>query len=163
MSVVWVDPNRYADLLKQFKFVLAPDFSQYLDMPRAMRVWNHYRKMWLSSYWQKNGVRVIPVAGWTDEASFDYCFDGMPKNSCIATSSVGVYRADAEAERCSSTVYQKSVFRRGTEEMIERLTPTQLLWYGSVPMWAKELTKSKGVPLIRVPASYEKRFKKGES
>lgn len=159
----WTDPNKNADLLRQFKFVLSPDFSQYLDMPRAMRIWNHYRKMWISSYWQKNGVRVIPVAGWTDEESFKYCFDGMPKNSCIATSSVGVYRADAKAEKHDSTVYQKSVFRKGTEEMIERLTPTQIIWYGKVPNWAETLLEQEGIQLINIKADYEQRFKKGVS
>lgn len=159
----WVNPNKNADLLKQFKFILSPDFSQYTDMPKAMKVWQHYRKMWLSSYWQKNGLKVIPTACWSDEESFEYCFDGMPKNACIATSSVGCCRLDNAAEKNPTIAAQASLFRKGTEQMIERLTPTQIIWYGKVPNWAETLLEQEGIQLINIKADYEQRFKKGVS
>lgn len=158
-----MNPNKNADLLKQFKFILSPDFSQYTDMPKAMKVWQHYRKMWLSSYWQKNGLKVIPTACWSDEESFEYCFDGMPKNACIATSSVGCCRLDNAAEKSPTIAAQASLFRKGTEQMIERLTPTQIIWYGRVPNWAETLLEQEGIQLINIKADYEQRFKKGVS
>lgn len=116
----WTRAKQTCEYLKGFKACLSPDFSQYTDMPRAMCIWNHYRKMWVSRYWQDNGIRVIPTACWSDEDSFEYCFDGMPKHSIIAVSSVGVAK-DPETIRS---------FRLGYELMKEVLQPTDILWYG---------------------------------
>ena len=92
----WSRPEENSKFLSSFKGVLSPDFSQYTNMPEALCIYNHYRKMWVSAYWQLQGLRVIPVAGWGDKASFEYCFDGMPKNSLIAVSSVGCQRFSKE-------------------------------------------------------------------
>lgn len=86
---VWNDPDRYVSILKKFYAVLAPDFSLYLDFPKAVQIFNHYRKMWCAAYWQENGIAVIPTICWSDEASFEWCFDGIPKHSLISVSTVG--------------------------------------------------------------------------
>lgn len=41
---VWQYPNRYIDSLKQFDFVMSPDFSTYTDFPKALQIYNHFRK-----------------------------------------------------------------------------------------------------------------------
>lgn len=58
---VWRSPQLYVDMLKKYAFVCAPDFSMYLDMPLAMKIWNVYRSRMVASYWQRNGVRVVPT------------------------------------------------------------------------------------------------------
>ena len=58
---VWMNPDRYIPLLQQFKYVLTPDFSLYMDFPKAMQIYNHYRKHWLGAYWQMHGINVIPT------------------------------------------------------------------------------------------------------
>ena len=52
---LWNEPNKYIPLLQRFDAVCTPDFSQYTDMPAAMRIYNHYRKHWLGAYWQMHG------------------------------------------------------------------------------------------------------------
>ena len=47
---LWNEPNKYIPLLQRFDAVCTPDFSQYTDMPVAMRIYNHYRKHWLGAY-----------------------------------------------------------------------------------------------------------------
>ena len=76
---VWNDPDRYVPILKRFKAVLAPDFSLYTDFPRAVQIFNHYRKMWCAAYWQERGINVIPTICWSTPDSFEWCFDGIPK------------------------------------------------------------------------------------
>lgn len=117
---VWSRLKQNSEFLSGFKAVLSPDFSQYTDMPKAMKIWNHYRKMWVSKYWTDQGIRVIPVAGWSDEDSFEYCFDGMPTHSLIAVSSVGVHR-DKQAAY---------LFEKGYNKMLETLEPSRVLFYG---------------------------------
>ena len=119
----WADPDRYLPMLKQFRAVLSPDFSTYTDFPMALQIYNHYRKHWLAAYWQLNGMTVIPTISWGDEDSYEWCFDGEPKNSTLAISSVGVMD-NPEARR---------LFIRGFNEMIARLAPTRLIVQGSLP------------------------------
>lgn len=142
---VWNDPKKNLDFLFNFKAVLSPDFSQYTDMPRALNIYNHYRKMWVSAYWQAHGLKVIPVAGWSDEESFEYCFDGMPKNSLIAVSTVGVM----------TNYYFEQNFKAGFEEMMRRLEPAQLLLYGKKPSWLEV-----DIPVLNYRPDSTKRFDK---
>ena len=112
-------------MLKKFDSVCSPDFSLYLDYPKALQIYNHYRKMWLSAYYQEYGINIIPTACWSDEDSYEFCFDGMPKNSLIAVSSLGTMHGKMQQE----------LFRNGYEEMIKRLNPTGVVFYGQVPEW----------------------------
>ncbi len=40
---LWGNPHQYVEKLKEFPCVLTPDFSLYMDMPLAMKIWNTYR------------------------------------------------------------------------------------------------------------------------
>lgn len=85
----WNTPDKYIPKLSQFAAVCAPDFSTYTDMPLAMQIYNHYRKHWLAAYWQMHGMTVYPSVSWSDECSYDWCFDGEPVGGIVAVSSVG--------------------------------------------------------------------------
>ena len=119
----WTDPDRYIPMLRRFQAVCSPDFSMFTDFPKAVNVFNHYRKHWLGAYWQEHGVRVIPTVGWIDDNSFEWCFDGEPVGGMVAVSSVGTQGTD-EA---------KAYFLHGYEEMKRRLHPTSVMFYGKVP------------------------------
>ena len=71
---------------------------------------------------EMQGISVIPTIAWSDESSFEWCFDGEPTNKPVAVSTVGVM-ADEET---------KDAFLLGYNAMIERLHPTQILYYGQV-------------------------------
>lgn len=139
----WSRVDSTTEFLSSFKAVLMPDFSRYTDMPLAMQIWNCYRKMWVSKYWQDSGIRVIPTAGWSDERSYEFCFDGMPKHSLIAVSSLGTQN-DKEAMR---------LFHKGYMKMKEVLEPTRILFYGKIPEWLDEST------IIHIPHARDQRFK----
>ena len=81
---LWTNPDAYLNMLRAFKCVFTPDFSTYTDFPKAVQIWNHYRKHWLGAYWQSNGITVIPTISWSDESSFDWCFDGEPVGGAVA-------------------------------------------------------------------------------
>ena len=100
---VWNNPDRYIEVLRDYDYVLSPDFSMYTDFPKAMQIYNHYRKHWCAAYMQINGLRVIPTIAWSDESSFEWCFDGEPVGSVVAVSSVGTQNSKAK----------KSAFLRG--------------------------------------------------
>lgn len=117
---IWTYLDKYTNYLSDFKAVLQPDFSLYTDMPLPLQLYNHYRKQFIAKYYQEHGIKVIPVACWSDERSYDFCFEGIPKNSLICVSSVGIVRNKKE----------RGLFVKGYKKMIEVLKPSQILWYG---------------------------------
>ncbi len=119
----WNTPDKYIPKLSQFAAVCAPDFSTYTDMPLAMQIYNHYRKHWLAAYWQLHGMTVYPSISWSEEQSYDWCFDGEPVGGIVAVSSVGTQQ-NKESKR---------LFLRGYEEMMKRLSPEWVIFYGKVP------------------------------
>ena len=119
----WNQPDKYISMLQRFKAVCAPDFSTYVDMPLAMQIYNHYRKHWLGAYWQLHGITVYPTISWSTPDSYDWCFDGEPRGGIVTVSSVGT-QANEES---------KKLFLAGYKEMIKRLDPAQVIFYGKVP------------------------------
>ncbi len=125
---VWTDPDKYIPMLQRFKYVLTPDFSLYTDFPKSLQIYNHYRKHWLGAYWQIHGINVIPTICWSDRDSFEWCFDGEPTQSVVAVSSVGTQNSKEKKRR----------FLDGYFEMVERLKPELIIFYGRVPEECKE-------------------------
>ena len=117
---VWYNPDKYLSVLQRFKAVLSPDFSTYDDFPRAVSIFNHYRKQWCGAYWQENGINVIPTVGWSNPDSYDYCFDGMPRDSLVCVSTSGVFSDKESRER----------FLIGYRKAMDVLTPKKIIFYG---------------------------------
>ena len=53
---LWNTPDKYIAMLKRFNCVLSPDFSLYADYPKALQIYNHYRKHWIGAYLQLNDM-----------------------------------------------------------------------------------------------------------
>lgn len=120
----WRDPNYYVERLRWFKAIIAPDFSLYTDFPRVLQILACYRRQWVGAYWQSLGLDVIPDVIWGDESSYEFCFDGLPKHSTVAVSSVGV-KSDSDWNGKTDNLWLK-----GYNEMLNRLEPTTILYYG---------------------------------
>ena len=125
---VWNEPGRYTEFLKAFGAVLSPDFSLYMDFPKAIQIYNHYRKHWCAAYWQERGLTVIPTIAWSDKDSFEWCFDGEPQDGIVAVSNVGCMRSKAT----------RQAFMEGYNEMLARLQPSKIL------MFAQKMDDYKG-------------------
>lgn len=120
---LWTSIDRYIPLLSQFRYVMTPDFSTYTDFPKAIQIYNHYRKHWVGAYLQEAGICAIPTISWSTPDSFEWCFDGEPVGSTVAVSSVG----------CMKSAETKRLFVDGYMEMVRRLSPEKIIFYGNVP------------------------------
>ena len=120
---LWTSIDKYVPILKRFDWVMTPDFSTYTDFPKAIQIYNHYRKHWVGAYLQEASVKVIPTISWSTPDSFEWCFDGEPVGGCVSVSSVGVMNS---AEK-------RKLFMYGYNEMMERLYPETIIFYGDVP------------------------------
>ena len=142
----WRDPNKYIDRLLDFKAVVSPDFSLYIDFPLALQILSCYRRQWCGAYWQSLGIDVIPDVVWGEKASFEFCFEGIPKKSTVAVSTVGV-KNDKEWNNGIGTL-----FKDGYDEMLNRLEPTTVIFYG-------DMIDGLQGNIIRIPSYYEERRK----
>lgn len=148
---VWNNPDGYIPVLNQYRAVMQPDFSQYLGMPRAMLIWQHYRRMALSGYLQNQGLKIIPTPCWSDEGSFEYCFEGMPKKSLLCISTVG----------CIQNPYTRVLFNRGFDECLRQLEPSQLILYGVID---DDIRRRVGkIPYVHVESDMKQRINKYNS
>ena len=79
-----------------------------------------------------------------DEQSYDYCFEGIPQHSTVAVSTVGVMKnADWNGA-------DDDLFRKGYNEMMKRLEPTTVLFYGA-------MVEGLEGNIIRCPSYYEEK------
>ena len=141
---VWNNIDKYTEVLQRFKAVMSPDFSMFTVNPKALQIYQHFRKHFIGAYWQANGLTVIPTINWADEKSFEWCFDGEPTNSIVAISTVGSMNSKANKEG----------FYKGYEEMKKQLQPKKILCYGTVPEEIKNEVNGIG-------CHWERRFKNG--
>lgn len=114
------NPDKYIDILNQFRCVIGLDYSQYIDMHFATRMYNNYLNKVISAYLQNCGVDVVPNVTWSLPDSYTYCFDGYPKHSIIAINSTAIKSNHA-------SIY---FWRQGYERAIDILEPTMILRYG---------------------------------
>ena len=117
---IWNAPEKYTDILAEYDCILSPDFSLYMDMTMPMKIWNVYRSRQIGAYYQSKGIKVIPTISWAEAATFEFCFQGIPKGSIVSVSTVGVKR-DFTATQ---------IWKDGMQEMIRRIEPSTILVYG---------------------------------
>lgn len=117
---LWNTPERYLNILKKYECVLTPDYSLYMDMPMAMKIWNTYRSRLIGQYWQKEGIKVIPTISWAEKETYKFCFDGVEEGSIVAISTVGVHKESNSLK----------LWKNGVDEMIKRINPLKIIIYG---------------------------------
>lgn len=120
---IWNRPQEYINKMEKYECVLTPDFSLYMDMPMAMKIWNVYRSRLIGQMCQDHGLIVIPTASWAEENTYDWCFDGLPERGTLAVSTVGVMN-NPEAY---------STFCKGMNALIEKKKPKNIICYGMKP------------------------------
>lgn len=114
---IWNNPQRYIDVLKEYKGIVMPDFSLYADMPEPLQRFNHYRNLWFGRMCQIQGITVIPSLNWSTRDSLEWCLEGMPENSVTMLSAVGSIK--------NPGVFDNFIYC--VEYVEERLKPTHIL------------------------------------
>lgn len=106
-----------AEKLKQYECLLTPDFSLYVDMPLALQINSVFKNRWCGAFWQSKGIKVIPTVSWSDERSFNFCFDGIEKGSTVAVSTHGNRNV-------------KENFLKGYNQLLKKIEPRCIICYG---------------------------------
>ena len=119
---VWNNPAKYIDCFKQYKGICSPDFSCYIGMPKAMQIFNVYRMAFLSAYYERYGIKVLPSVTWGEPDTYKWVFDWIPHGSAVVVSTVG----------CMQNKKATVEFLRGYEVMLDKVQPYQVIIYGKV-------------------------------
>ena len=117
---IWNNPEDYFEVLCEYDCIFSPDFSLYMDMSMATKIWNVYRSRLIGQYYQSHGLIVIPTISWAEKETFEFCFDGIPEGSIVSVSTIGVKR--------NSESFQ--IWKDGMDEMIKRIKPSHIIVYG---------------------------------
>jgi len=119
---IWDNPEKYVDTLKEYKAVLTPDFSMYIEMNPVMQLYNTFRNRWVGAFLHEKGIKVIPTVNWGLENTFDFCFNGIEKGSVVAVSTYMVSEHGNHSD-------QKEFFMKGYNEMLKRIEPELIICY----------------------------------
>lgn len=111
-------PNRSLETLKKYKFVLTPDYSLYAEMNPWRQIESVGKARWIGAMWQSEGMIVIPTVSWGLPRSFEFCFDGIQKNSIVAIGMIG----------CKSN---KKDFLKGYYQMLLKIEPEAVICLGT--------------------------------
>lgn len=129
-SDVLRNPNYYLGDFKKYGGIISLDCSLYRNAPLAVQLTNIYKSRAIGSYYQRNGVYVVPFVRWGDRYTYttEYfpekiAFLGVEKHSIVA---IGTYG-------CINTREDKIYFKEGLKEMIKTLEPKVVLVYGAMP------------------------------
>lgn len=136
---IWHDYKFALKVLKHFAGAITPDFSTYQDFPKPIKLYNTYR-MRAFGYWLGiNGIPVINNVRWGTPETFNYCFDGIEKNSIIAIGTCG---------GSPRRLRDRNRFDRGIDELVKRLHPHTIVVYGSANYQCFEKLKAQVIKVI---------------
>lgn len=117
--------------LDGFDYIIVPDYSLYGDLPIGWQIWNVYRSRVVAHALQDLGYQVIINARWSDERSYEFCFTGIEEGSVVAVGTHG----------CSKMLVDRRLFDRGLVELIKRVKPQTIIFYGSLTDSVKLILK----------------------
>jgi len=119
---LWTKPDESLELLSNYRGILTPDFSMYLEMPYALQLYNTFRNRWCGAWFASKGIKVIPTVSWGDESTFDFCFKGIAKGSVVAVSTYMFHAHNNHAD-------QRDVFMKGYNRMLYEIEPSAIICY----------------------------------
>ena len=133
---VYENAEEELEKLKQYKYLLSPDFSLFTNMPLALQIESVFKNRWCGAYWQSKGLKVIPTISWGDEKSFEFCFEGIEEGCVVAVCTY--YRENCEEE-----------FMLGFNKMMEAIKPSAVICYD------EPFEEMKGKVIEFLPTTFE--------
>lgn len=115
---IYNNPAKSLRKYSQYAFLLSPDFSTYADMNLWRQLESVAKNRWCGCYWQEHGLTVIPTISWSTPRSYEFCFDGVEKNSIIAIGMIGCKK-------------NKKEFLRGYDYMLSKIEPEAVICFGT--------------------------------
>jgi hypothetical protein len=123
LEALWKAPERYSEQFVKYGIgsLVEVDFSLWVNDPLPVQLFNVYRQRSLARHWQEAGLRVVPCLNWSDERSFEFCFQGVP---------VGCPLVFVECRTPGGNDDDRRAFLRGLTQAVKQVQPQSVLVYG---------------------------------
>jgi hypothetical protein len=120
---LWKHPHRYIERFVKYGVgaLVECDFSLWVDDPIDAQVFNVFRARHLAVLWQEAGLKVIPSLNWSDERSYAFAFQGVPRDAFVVAT---------ECRTAGSTDSDRRAFLTGLAEGIQQVQPQHVIIYG---------------------------------
>lgn len=118
---VYKNPAKYLDWFRRFAGIIGFDYSIHAESPLYKQIDGIARSRELSFWYSKQGINVIPNVRWGMRETFSWCFDGLPRGSTVAVSTLG----------CVKDMVSRKLFVDGFWSMLEKIEPKLVIVYGS--------------------------------
>lgn len=121
----WQHPDYYVQkaLNAGIPTMVEPDFSIFEGDPRAIQLFNLYRRRWIGRFAQEAGIEVIPHVSWPDRDFIEFAVLGVPEGA--QSISVQFHRGDDHHEE-EETAQLVEEFH----DVLDIIKPKQCLVYG---------------------------------
>ena len=116
-------PEEYLDEIKKFGGIISLDLTIYTNMVLVQQLYRCFLNGVYTFFFQKHGINVVPNVSWGKPATFEFCFDGLPRGSTYA---ISTYESLDDEESCQA-------FKEALGKILETLTPKLMLVYGKMP------------------------------
>lgn len=150
---IWACPESTERVLRHFAGVITPDFSTNQDFPEFLKGYNTLRMRQFGYWLGRLGHQVINNVRWGTSETWDYCFNGIDKNSVVCVGTVGGNPKKLE---------DRARFNAGFHEMVKRLQPRCILVYGSSRYPCFEEARALGVQIISYEGKTSRCFKRAQ-
>ena len=117
-ETIYDHPEKALERYGKYRFLLTPDYSLYAEMDPWRQIESVGKARWVGAKWQANGKIVIPTVSWGLARSFEFCFDGIQKNSIVAVGMIGCKRNKAD-------------FLKGYYQMLTKIEPEAIICLGN--------------------------------
>ena len=151
---IWHNSQSALNVIRHFAGAITPDFSTYQDFPEPLKIYNTFR-MRVFGYWLgKNGISVINNVRWGTPESWNYCWDGIPRNSVVAIGTVGGN---------PKKLIDRNRFITGLQELVHVLEPHTILIYGSANYTCFRKLEEQGIQIISYPGRTASAFRRRQA
>lgn len=146
---IWRNNEKLLQVAKHFEGVITPDFSTYQDFPDPIKRYATYRMRLLGFWLGRNGIAVINNVRWGTSETYQYCFDGIQKESVVAIGTVG---------GSPRKLVDRSRFNNGINYMVELLCPRVIIVYGSANYECFKNLENSGIEVFSYPSKTNRAF-----
>ena len=147
-SGIWNNPYKWVPLLSKFDSVIEPDFSTYQDFPMALKIYNIYRMRAVGCFLQNCGIPIISNYRSGTYETFEYCTDGIKRNSIVCIGTHGFIKHKNDQKR----------LMHGLNLLINKKNPSYILFYGSIPKDISDLLNKKQIPFKSYKTDLKRRI-----
>ncbi|WP_295350356.1 DUF4417 domain-containing protein [uncultured Succinivibrio sp.] len=127
---------------KGIKGIITPDFSTYQDFPYPIKLMNTFRMRTFGIVAQEQGLEVINNVRFGTYETYEYCFDGLPRNDVLCISTVG----------CLIKKNDRKRLKEGLVVLLKKLKPKILIIYGKAPYELFKPLFDAGIKIITFPS-----------